>query len=135
MVYVTAPDTPEEFRKYEDEQRRKLDKKFAEDPKKKSKQAVFGIPVGSDSVEISVREPDEKEISADGKQLYFGDEYKAGRKGKKGEFARIPFVEMRELNKERSALLLEINDSNVTRERRSEIVKRLDQIYDKLEDQ
>jgi len=135
MVYVTAPDTPEDFRKYEDEQRRKLDKRFAEDPKKKGKQAVFGVAVGDDELTLSTREiSDEKEITPKGTQVYFGDDYKAGRKGKKSEFARMTFDDMRVMNKERLALLSEINNSNmITKERRSEIVKRLDQIYDILE--
>ena len=133
IVYVTPPDSPEEFRKYEDEMRRKLDKKkFADDPKK-TKQAVFGVPVGSDNIEVSVREPKEKEIAAKGTQLYFGDEFKEGRKAKKS-FARSP-AELRELNDERVALLYELNNSLITRDRRSEVVKRLDQIYNILENE
>jgi len=109
MVYVSPPDSEEEFRKYDEGQRRKFDKKqFAEAPKKESKQtdlcggavqeevvekekpkvetskqSVFGVPFGSEELVADVQEPlKEKEITAKAKQINFGEEYKRGRRFK-----------------------------------------------------
>jgi len=185
ISYVTAPDSPEEFKKYEDEMRRKLDKKkFAAD-EKKLKQAnlsgelldseVFdmalerlriapeevawdcqgdirrdvrnemykikkeaGVPkqaVLSSTVDggVEIRLPSKGEDSS-GAQVCFGNSYKPGRMVKKTDFARKSPEDLRMLNKERMALMGEINNTNdLARERRSEIVKRLDQINDVLE--
>jgi hypothetical protein len=159
IVYMTPPDSPEEFKKYEDEMRRKLDKKkFATDEKKLKQanlsgelldedvynQALGRLGYATDDVDGD-RQGDikrdvrnemykiKKEQDSFGKvQVHFGDSYKPGRRVRK--FAKKSFEEMRELNKERIALMSEINNStDLSRDRRNEIVKRLDYINDILE--
>ena len=77
VVYITPPDSPEEFRKYEAEMRQKLErKKFAKDVKK---QTILSPVYGKD--ELEARLPvDNEVIDPKSKQTHFGEEFKEGRR-------------------------------------------------------
>jgi len=77
VVYITPPDSPEEFRKYEAEMRKKLErKKFAKDVKK---QTILSPVYGKD--ELEARLPvDNEVIDPKSKQTHFGEEFKEGRR-------------------------------------------------------
>ncbi len=161
VVYVSPPDSAEEFKRYEDEMRKKLDKKkFAVDEKKLKqanlngellddevfKQAMDRLGYAVDDVDgdrqgdirrnvVDEMNKIKKEREFGQVQTYFGDSYKPGRRVKKSDFARKSPLDVRTLNKERVELMAEINNAtDLSRERRSEIVKRLDHINDMLDE-